>query len=177
MRRSEPGGRDWTNGKPLPERVASVKRAWIGLWNFFLAVRAHRGSLHDLVGGKIVDDPSGGQGDAETRPERRLRGQDRRRGARCVPFLFDISGIGAKAINLGGSGGQSPPAAILRCAWESFVVRGARLFGRQRRWKSRSWFAGSIAVVLFVRSCDRRLRLSGAVPGCTPYPSLRGFDG
>jgi hypothetical protein len=45
---------------------------------------------HRLI--KMIIDLAGGQGDAETRPERRARSQDRRRDA-CssssgVPFLF-----------------------------------------------------------------------------------------
>jgi hypothetical protein len=60
---------------------------------------------------KMVSDLGGGQGDAETRPERRLRGRDRRRDARCVPFLLLLSELGTKAVNLGGVGGQSPLAA------------------------------------------------------------------
>ena len=89
-------------------------------------------------------------------------------------FLF--SGIGANALNLGGSGGQSPPAlasaddllmnvsCVVCVCWAGVVSlnRGPL-------------FAGSIAVVLFVRNTNPAIRQGDSRTRLHPDTSLREF--
>jgi hypothetical protein len=94
-----------------------------------------------------------------------------------VPFLLLLSGIGADAINLGGPGGQSPPAlasaddllvnvSCVVCVWSvgSFGLNRGPLF------------AGSIAVVLFVRNTDPASRQGDSRTRLHPDTSLREFE-
>jgi len=93
-------------------------------------------------------------------------------------FCCCLSGIGAKAINLGGSGGQSPPA--LACAGDllsdvSFVVCvwSVGSAGLNRG----PLFAGSLAVVLFARNTNPATRQGDSQTRLHPDTSLREFGG
>ena len=96
---------------------------------------------------------------------------------RGVPFLLLFSGIGADALNLGGSGGQSPPAlagagdlsvngSCVVCVWS------VGSFG----WNRGPLFAGSIAVVLFVRNTSPAIRREDSRTRLHPHTSLREFE-
>lgn len=56
---------------------------------------------------------------------------------RGVPFLFFIAEIGTPAVNLGGSGGQSPPATASRRACHCVTSIMWCLVNQQRRCESR----------------------------------------
>lgn len=128
---------------------------------------AHRQWFRPAIADNMGGDLAGGQGDAETRPERRARDQDRRRDAKGVPFLFRLSGIGPEAINLGGAGGQSPPGRHLRRAWKLCVVRSWCVSGQPA---AAVWIA-----VLCLRVRSQPFFWYGAVTDATvcpvPYPA------
>jgi len=78
--------------------------------------------FHSCLFCRIVSGLSGGQGNAETQPERRLRGQIPQKGRTSVPsrLLFlqqSFCGIGTEAINLRGFGGQRPPFDVNVMVW------------------------------------------------------------
>jgi len=84
-----------------------------------------------------------------------------------VPFLFCLSGIGTKAINLGGPGGQSPPALASTGDWVleiSFVVwvwllaTPVRIAVHCLRVRSQSFFSSGMPA-LPLKQGDSRTRL------------------
>jgi hypothetical protein len=95
----------------------------------------------------------------------------------CVPFLFLLSGIGTQALNLGGSGGQSPPALASAgdCVWEISCVVCVWSVGSGGLDRG-PLFAGSLAVVLFARNTDPANRQGDSRARLHPYPSLREFE-
>ena len=108
--------------------------------------RAHREWFGAGGADKMENELAGGQGDAETRPERRARGQDRRRGAAKRPVAVGEKspGLAPGDKSRGGLGGQRPTSTGLRRAREcqAWFVIVCFWSARQGRCGSRSIVCG-----------------------------------
>ena len=137
---------------------------------------AHGDWFHELIVDKIVSDLAGGQGDAETRPERRARSQDRRRGAMSVPFLLVSPGLAPKRKISGGLGGRAHRPSLQTFSL-SMGVPLVCLVGGRRRFELRSIVCGFARSRSLRPECDPTTRSGDSRTRLHPNTSLREFGG